>query len=252
VFPQSLSTLLSSQQTCIIDWESTTTRPLWQCAHLPAFVQTSPFIGRLFRDAITKLGNAAESSAPTPTRFGHVIDIPALAREWLYYESIGQRLRMAHRFVEWDGWEEGLIDTILGPEDDEDRWLTKENEADGDDDVFHGAVNSPPQAEFSLHSFPNVGSRANIGTAGMTVLNASMTRRKPASKLPLPIAQEKEKEQMLNTTGDYCGGRGGELGRRLEAWLTVNGIENGQVHSPLMARWNRDHSGDHLEATAVE
>jgi putative hemolysin len=160
---------------------------------------------------------------------------------------------MAHRFVEWDGWEEGLIDTILGPEDDEDRWLAKEIETDGEDDAFHGAVNSPPQAEFSsFFSVPNVGVRADIGMAGMTILHASMTRRKPSSKLPLPIAQEKEKEQMLNTTGDYCGGRGGELGRRLEAWLTVNGIENGQVHSPLMARWNGDeHSGDHLE-TVVE
>jgi putative hemolysin len=168
---------------------------------------------------------------------------------------------MAHRFVEWDGWEEGLIDTILGPEDDEDRWLSKDHDTDGEDDGSHGAVNSPPVAEFSTHSFSNgtadvnVGARANIGMAGMAILQASMTRRKPSSKLPLPIAQEKQKEQMLNTTGDYCGGRGGELGRRLEAWLTVNGIENGQVHSPLMARWDKDHetySGDHLEVGVVE
>ena len=165
---------------------------------------------------------------------------------------------MAHRFVEWDGWEEGLIDTILGPEDDEDRWLSKDHDTDGEDDGSHGAVNSPPVAEFNSLSFSNgiadvnVGARANIG---MAILQASMTRRKPSSKLPLPIAQEKQKEQMLNTTGDYCGGRGGELGRRLEAWLTVNGIENGQVHSPLMARWEKDHetySEDHLEAGVAE
>jgi hypothetical protein len=186
------------------------------------------------------------------------MDIAALAREWLHYESVGQRLRVAHRFVEWDGWEEGLIDTILGPEDDEDRWFVKETEADGEDDVFHGAVNSPPVAEYSSMSLINdigVGGRTRVGAAGMTLQAAAMTGRKPASKLPLPIAQEKEKEQMLNTTGDYCGGRGGELGRRLEAWLTVNGIENGQVHSPLLSRWNSDqetHGGDHLEIGAVE
>jgi hypothetical protein len=39
----------------------------------------------------------------------------------------------------------------------------------------------------------------------------------------LPMLEEQEKEQMLNTTGDICGGRGGELGRRLEAWLSVSG-----------------------------
>lgn len=218
-------------------------------------MQSSPFIGRLFRDAIAKLGKGAESATSTPTRQGCELDIAVLASEWLFYESTGQRLRMAHRFVEWDGWEEGLVDTIIGPEEDEDRWFLKEHESDGEDDVFHGAVNSPPLVEFS--SLPwtngtvsvNAGARANIGMAGMAILHASMTRRKPSSKLPLPIALEKEKEQMLNTTGDYCGGRGGELGRRLEAWLTVNGIENGQVHSPLMARWNSDHesyNGDHV------
>lgn len=168
---------------------------------------------------------------------------------------------MAHRFVEWDGWEEGLVDTILGPEEDEDRWFLKDHELDGEDEASLGAANSPPQAEFAFSPMPNgaaganVGARANIGHAGMAILQASMTRRKRASKLPLPIAQEKEKEQMLNTTGDYCGGRGGELGRRLEAWLTVNGIENGQVHSPLMARWNTDHEmhgGDHLEVAVAE
>ena len=41
------------------------------------------------------------------------------------------------------------------------------------------------------------------------------------------MLEEQEKEQMLNTTGDICGGRGGELGRRLEAWLTVSGSGRG-------------------------
>jgi len=160
---------------------------------------------------------------------------------------------MAHRFVEWDGWEEGLIDTILGPEDDEERWFMKEIEEDG---VLSGSVNSPPVADLSSMSLTSgavgvgvgIGARASsMGMAEKSTLQASVSRRKPPSKLPLPIAKEKEKEQMLNTTGDYCGGRGGELGRRLEAWLTVNGIENGQVYSPLLEKWDRDHEVDHLE-----
>ncbi|KAF8067931.1 hypothetical protein FPV67DRAFT_1165551 [Lyophyllum atratum] len=199
----------NSKITCIIDWESTTTRPLWQCAHLPAFVQSSPFIGRLFREAVVKVGKAAEASGTTPTKHGKEVDLAALSREWLYYESAGQRLRMAHRFVEWDGWEEGLIDSILGPEEHDDDWLK-----DSEDALTAAGLNSPPMPDHA----PNI-------------LISAVTRRKPSSKLP--FAKEQEKEQMLNTTGDYCGGRGGELGRRLEAWLTVNGIEEERsIHEP--------------------
>ena len=46
---------------------------------------------------------------------------------------------------------------------------------------------------------------------------------------------EKEREKLLNATGDFCGGRGGELGRRLEAWLCVNGDAEGRVELPQ--RW---------------
>jgi len=46
------------------------------------------------------------------------------------------------------------------------------------------------------------------------------------------VAVEKEKEKLLKSTGDICGGRGGELGRRLEAWLMVNGDEEGRVGIP--------------------
>lgn len=51
-----------------------------------------------------------------------------LAKEWLHYEEAGTRLRMAHRFIEWDGWEEGLVESILGPEEDEDDWLKDTSE----------------------------------------------------------------------------------------------------------------------------
>ncbi|KAK0203924.1 hypothetical protein DFS33DRAFT_844521 [Desarmillaria ectypa] len=161
--------------TCIIDWESTTTRPLWACAHLPAFLQASPFTAKLFRDIVVEIASKSKDQNAS------------LAMDWLHYEAAGTRLRMAHRFVEWDGWEEGLVNSILGPEESEEDWLND------------STVIPAPES----HS---------AGAAG---------RRKPSSKLPLPLEKELEKEQMLNTTGDICGGRGGELGRRLEAWLIV-------------------------------
>jgi hypothetical protein len=125
--------------------------------------------------------------------------------------------------VEWDGWEEGLIDTILGPEEHDEDWF---KDIEVDRNIFHG-LTSPPVPEFSTLSLHN---------DGPSVLVSAVTRLKSSAKLP--FAKEKEKEQMLNTTGDYCGGRGGELGRRLEAWLIVNGVEEG--HS-VARRWERDH-----------
>lgn len=52
------------------------------------------------------------------------------------------------------------------------------------------------------------------------------------------VAAEKAREKLLNATGDFCGGRGGELGRRLEAWLYVNGDEDGRVD--IGRRWEGD------------
>jgi hypothetical protein len=111
---------------------------------------------------------------------------------------------MAHRFVEWDGWEEGLVDSILGPEEHEEDW-------------FHDAPSASPP--LSAEPTKHVDSE---GTS-CALLVASLTRRK--APLKLPFIKEKEKQQVLNTTGDICGGRGGELGRRLEAWLSGNGID---------------------------
>ncbi|KAG6879621.1 hypothetical protein C0992_000456 [Termitomyces sp. T32_za158] len=192
--------------TCIIDWESTTTRPLWQCAHAPAFVQSSPFIAKSFREAIVKVGKSAQSSS---ARSGKGLDLAALSREWLFYESAGQRMRMAHRFVEWDGWEEGLVNSILGPEENEDEW-------------FKG--------------FDGSNSRVGVQSPPVPVDGPSNITNRVALKLP--FQQEREKEQTLNTTGDVCGGRGGELGRRLEAWLTINGIDEGK---PIVRDLERDH-----------
>ncbi|KAL1718341.1 hypothetical protein EV715DRAFT_201306 [Schizophyllum commune] len=227
--------------TCIIDWESTTTRPLWACTHMPAFLQASPFTANLFREIVRKIALAVP---PTPRS----ADLAALAREWIAFEQAGARLRLAHRCVEWDGWEEGLVDTILGPEDAEEEWYRDaEGEGEGRDGsttaVFspapevvgegYGQLGMPGSGYGQLHapaSEPPLpllprreGAPAGLGAAS----SAPLGRRKPSAKLP--FKQEKEKEQMLDMTGDICGGRGGELGRRLEAWLTVNGNGDGQV-----------------------
>ncbi|THU96220.1 hypothetical protein K435DRAFT_630911, partial [Dendrothele bispora CBS 962.96] len=254
--------------TCIIDWESTTTRPLWQCAHLPAFLQSIPFIGKIFREIVAKM---AETTPPTPSsaastpatatppslsncrRFSssriRSHDLQSLAKEWLYYESVGMKLRMAHRFVEWDGWEEGLADSILGEEEHEDEWLKDMVESSSDvlsplhpngvDDGGGGGVgggggggggaggggvgNGNGSINGIIVNGNNHYSNGVARTSTDDLLRQGLSRRKVSSKLP--FVKEMEMEQMLDTTGDICGGRGGELGRRLEAWLVVGGHE---------------------------
>ena len=112
-------------QTCIIDWESTTTRPLWAAAHVPSFLQSSPFTAKLFRATVERLAHEAR----TVTVRGRPADLGALAADWLAHETAGARLRMAHRCVEWDGWEEGLVESILGPEEQEEDWFKSWDEA---------------------------------------------------------------------------------------------------------------------------
>lgn len=108
--------------TCIIDWESTTTRPLWACAHVPAFLQSSPVLTNLFRDVVAELATDPTIPAHLP-KTGRTSDLATLCQEWLYYETAGTRLRSAHRCAEWDGWEEGLVESILGEKEFEDEWF---------------------------------------------------------------------------------------------------------------------------------
>lgn len=162
---------------------------------------------------------------------GKDLDLASLAREWLHHEAAGARLRLAHRFVEWDGWEEGLVDSILGPEEHDEEWFK-------DIEIGTGAVHaiaSPPLSDSSDSEDRRAGA----------ILASSLKRRKPSARLP--FVKEKEKEQMLNTTGDICGGRGGELGRRLEAWLVVNGAEEGHV---VVRRHRNDEDDKNYEAEA--
>ncbi|KAF8996223.1 hypothetical protein BDQ17DRAFT_1364624 [Cyathus striatus] len=181
--------------TCIIDWESTTTRPLWQCAHLfmevVAQLPNDPDCVHL-PSLVAILLSVVESKDKRST-------IESLCREWLYHEQAGTRLRFAHRCAEWDGWEEGLVDSILGPEEHEEEWYKPSSSFSSNFPALLGMTSPPP-----------------VGTK----------RGKPRGAAPkLPFVEEIRREQMLNVTGDICGGRGGELGRRLEAWLSVNGNE---------------------------
>ncbi|KAG8216577.1 hypothetical protein J3R82DRAFT_6761 [Butyriboletus roseoflavus] len=194
--------------TCIIDWESTTTRPLWACAHLPAFVQTSPFTSKLFREVVASIALSKSSKNASQA------SLAATAREWLHYEAVGARLRLAHRCVEWDGWEEGLLDSILGPEDHEEEWFK-----DVDSTVEGSEVPSAPSYKGKGCAENDVSGASEPSSGALRV--ATLKSQKQAGQLPLKKA--KEQEQTLTTTGDICGGRGGELGRRLEAWLSVHG-----------------------------
>ncbi|KAJ7274852.1 hypothetical protein C8J57DRAFT_1449329 [Mycena rebaudengoi] len=196
--------------TCVIDWESTTTRPLWASAHLPAFLQSSPFTAKLFREAIARL---AAPRPPSPSTSSMDMDIPSLAREWLHHERTGMRLRMAHRVVEWDGWEEGLVDSILGPEEFQEEWFhdhdqehdhehDTDKEGEGEDaGAQSGSWHGIGKSLSRRREAPKAATKAKVGTS------------KGTGKL-FAKDLEKEKEQMLETTGDICGGRGGELGRK--------------------------------------
>ncbi|KAH9896958.1 hypothetical protein C8Q73DRAFT_642052 [Cubamyces lactineus] len=245
----------NSKITCIIDWESTTTRPLWACAHVPAFLQSSPFTAKLFRATVEKFARTPR----TISVLGKPVDLSSLAGEWLHHEATGARLRMAHRCIEWDGWEEGLVDSILGPEDQEDDWFKTWDEAeppshgdpvDGDDLLDDNAQHQQRQRQ---RSGPSSSSPPISGSPTLTASTSEgedALKRKTGGGAPpavpkVVVAVEKEREKLLNATGDYCGGRGGELGRRLEAWLYVNGTADGRVD--LGRRWEGE-EGEEDEA----
>jgi hypothetical protein len=140
------------------------------------------------------------------------------------------KLRMAHRFVEWDGWEEGLADTMIGEEEHEDEWFKEIVESS---DVSSPLPDTNGVGGISIALDGHLVNDSNgikplgvqrVNSGRDDLLKQGLSRRKVSSKLP--FVKEMEMEQVLDTTGDICGGRGGELGRRLEAWLTVNGHEH--------------------------
>lgn len=308
--------------TCVIDWESTTTRPLWACAHLPAFVQSSPFTVRLFRETVAAIATGHSSSSShsgpslsntiPPSSSTNPPSLAALASEWLYYESWGARLRHAHRCVEWDGWEEGLVNSILGSEETEDEWFKEGCGCDEDDDKVRDGNgegcatcveedasergvrrrNTQQNVETALmHPYSRRSSFSALALTCVPVAATTTTTVEPlsvsvapAEPIPLPasssllssssalasatitttsdvpstaapqtisrpttpsaalrvqrrqagrliLKKEKELEQTLVSGGDICGGRGGELGRRLEEVVRRRGLLSG-VNGP--------------------
>lgn len=187
-------------------------------------------------------------------------DISSLAKEWLFYEESGARLRMAHRCIEWDGWEEGLVESILGPEDQEDDWFKEWEEPTMDSpsvahpdmegldaiasritlndlhkgDMRESATNGRPNGNDSESDGRSEGRASPTSGSSKTgqVLDGKLgshgigRKKKLATKV---VEEEKAKENQLGPGGDICGGIGGELGRRLEAWLHQN------QHSPPVA-----------------
>jgi hypothetical protein len=157
----------------------------------------------------------------------HHTDLSTLATEWLHYETVGAHLRHAHRCAEWDGWEEGLVESILGPDDQEDDWIREAHSV-------------------SLATAPDNGSDDEgdaCPTADDLIKPMGIRRkRRPVSRIK---AEEKELERVLATTGDECGGRGGELGRRLEALLSVDEEGEGNVLGTRITAWDSEHESEY-------
>ena len=158
----------------------------------------------------------------------HHTDLSALAAEWLHYETVGAHLRHAHRCAEWDGWEEGLVESILGPEDQEDDWIREAHSV-------------------SLATAPENNGSDDEGDACPTADDlvkplGIQRKRRPVSRI---TAGEKELERVLATTGDECGGRGGELGRRLEALLSIDEDGEGNVLRTRIPPWDPEHESEY-------
>lgn len=140
--------------------------------------------------------------------------------------------------MEWDGWEEGLVESILGPEELEAEWdkfdpLHPVSGRGGD-----SSCSSPGSPVLDVVNTVKENAETNgNGRRASKSAGSSLSRRSSLSSLSLhgakvssklPFVEAQKKEQMLDTTGDICGGRGGELGRRLEAWLSVSSEDTGR------------------------
>lgn len=189
---------------------------------------------------------------------GQLRDLGQIAEDWLHHEDVGARLRMAHRCVEWDGWEEGLVDSILGPEEQEEDWFKSWDDVNHNDSAvdwpktpLSPQTSTSPTLTESVSGSSHSDEQEKDGSSGVRaavvpVAPSKTTVRVAGAGLPVKVvAVEKEKEKLLNTQGDFCGGRGGELGRRLEAWLTVKGDSEGRVQ--LKKRWSDDVTDGHSQ-----
>jgi hypothetical protein len=201
-----------------------------------------------------------------------------LATQWLALERVGGSLRYAHKCVEWDGWEEGLVPSILGELDDEDDESVPEHEReeplvkqvraaieaelevlenekrkaekkrqreleqslheqdgedhehdhDHDDHAREGERRlSPVPARKSGTTIPALNVAATVSVVPPFGIGKSKLEVPGGAGFRRGSTGETERERMLDTDGDLCGGVGGELGRRLEAWLVENHVDYG-------------------------
>ncbi len=157
----------------------------------------------------------------------HHTDLSTLAAEWLHYETVGANLRHTHRCAEWDGWEEGLVESILGPEDQEDDWIREVQSV-------------------TVSTAPDNGSD-DEGDACPTaddLIKPQGIRRKRRTVSRI-AAEENERERVLSTTGDECGGRGGELGLRLEALLSIDEDGEDNILRTRISAWDSGHESEY-------
>ncbi|KZO98673.1 hypothetical protein CALVIDRAFT_596757 [Calocera viscosa TUFC12733] len=108
-----------SRITCIIDFESTTLRPLSQASHLPALLLPPPQGLPSYQppNSTTTVIGAPQTRSPWATpelQEAYRRAAGAVDPGWARREREGKRGRIAHRAVEWDGWEPGMVDHVLG------------------------------------------------------------------------------------------------------------------------------------------
>lgn len=120
------------------------------------------------------------------------------------------------------------MDSLLGSEEEEEAWFRdfeveeeEEEEEEGDiEPILEVGTESKRRVPGSrMANMPRPPARVRVPMPKFKRQLSSAGVFLPAMPLSFLDSTERAKEKMLDVTGDICGGRGGELGRRLEAWL---------------------------------
>ena len=124
------------------------------------------------------------------------------------------------------------MESFIGPEDQEEEWL-KEAKAETEhalrvekERAKHGFVSLTATGIIAPRTVGSDEEEDSCPSVDDILKPAGVKRRKRRAPLHA-TAEEKAREKGLSTTGE--GGHGGELGRRLEALLTLHGNGDGSV-----------------------
>ena len=98
---------------------------MWFCAHIPSFLEHAYPHPQL-------PPNVSASSI----FWEEAAKVAGVGEQWARAEQEGTAMRAAHRMIEWDGWEDGLVNGILGEIDNEE-------DVEGSTDAQDGSVISP-------------------------------------------------------------------------------------------------------------